>query len=264
MVHHSTFRSRTPMIARAAVFLAALTAWAVPANAGASVPAHAELFTRAFSPDFVATVDDALPDEKPRNVKVYFRVAELGLLKVTSGRVVGADPFVGTERPAFTQAVPNGEFPVRLAVLQGSMGRGRVAIARVEFSPAPVVQWRMAVTEGQDVSILKDDEIFGYPIDAGLGSFFDPATGKAAAEQMKANEDVSEAWLEQGQNAGAKERGTNGAFRLLLDVGTGNIAAFDSGWGDGIYASWFGYDGQGNVASLVTDFDVIDWSKAKW
>jgi hypothetical protein len=234
------------------------------AHAGAEPPPYTELFTRAFSPDFIATVDDSLPDEKPRNVKVYFRVSELGKLKITSGQIVGADPFVGTERAPFTQAVPNGEFPVRLAVLQGSMGRGRVALARVEFSENPAVRWAMAVVPGQDLSILKSDEIFGYPIDAGIGSFFDAETGKAASAQFLADEAASEALLEKGQNAGAKERGAMGAFRLFADMGPGNIAAFDSGWGDGVYASWFGYDADGNVAALVTDFDVIDWSKAIW
>lgn len=45
-------------------------------------------------------------------------------------------------------------------------------------------------------------------------------------------------------------------------MGPGNIIMFTSGWGDGFYASWFGYDAQGHVAALVTDFTVVDW--AKW
>ena len=39
---------------------------------------------------------------------------------------------------------------------------------------------------------------------------------------------------------------------------------FQSGWGDGLYASWFGYDAQGRVVALLTDFNVVDWSKAQW
>jgi hypothetical protein len=30
------------------------------------------------------------------------------------------------------------------------------------------------------------------------------------------------------------------------------------------YASWFGYDADGNVAALVTDFQTIEWTTARW
>src|SRR4029078_4230104 len=53
-------------------------------------------------------------------------------------------------------------------------------------------------------------------------------------------------------------------FHLDVDMGPANIVMFTSGWGDGFYASWFGYDAQGRVAALVTDFAVVDWAKAKW
>ena len=39
---------------------------------------------------------------------------------------------------------------------------------------------------------------------------------------------------------------------------------FDSGWGDGLYATWIGTDVAVAVAAVVTDFAMIDWAKAKW
>ncbi len=35
-----------------------------------------------------------------------------------------------------------------------------------------------------------------------------------------------------------------------------NVIAFSSGWGDGIYPTYFGYDEQGNVVCAVTDFQL--------
>jgi len=37
----------------------------------------------------------------------------------------------------------------------------------------------------------------------------------------------------------------------------GNCVAFSSGWGDGVYASYFGYSTAHDVVCLVTDFDVL-------
>ena len=93
------------LIVRAIVVVAGL-AVALPAVSAPEPPGYAEIFTRAFSPDFSATVDDALLGEGPRLVTVYFKVIDLGRLKITSGHIVAADPFIGTNNAAFTQKVP--------------------------------------------------------------------------------------------------------------------------------------------------------------
>ncbi|GHO43679.1 hypothetical protein KSX_18420 [Ktedonospora formicarum] len=44
-----------------------------------------------------------------------------------------------------------------------------------------------------------------------------------------------------------------------LDEQTGaNIIAFYSGWGDGCYGSYFGYDEQEQPICLLTNFDVLN------
>ncbi len=49
-------------------------------------------------------------------------------------------------------------------------------------------------------------------------------------------------------------RGVN----FCVDEATGaNIIAFSSGWGDGCYASYWGYDADGKIACLITDFGVF-------
>lgn len=242
-----------------------LTVASLPAtgNARTSEPLHAAFFTRAFSPDFVATADDALPGESPRPVKIFFRVSELGPLKITSGRLVAADPFVSTDADPLAVDVPNGAHPVRLAVLQGTMGRGRVAFARVDVSDAPAVRWEMTRPLQMQRDAENPDADWGVAIDSGVAAFFDPAAGKAADEAEQANEAFFDSWLEQGQNNGIREKGASGAFRLTIDAGPGNVVAFDTGWGDGVYAVYAGYDAGGNLSALIADFDILDWSKVK-
>jgi hypothetical protein len=229
----------------------------------AAEPLYSAFFTRAFSPDFVATADDSLPGEKPRPVKIYFRVTELAKLKVTSGKIIAADPFVSTDQQPLALDVPKGEYPVNLAILQGTMGRGRIAFARVDFSERPVVRWETAKPEDMKRDAENPEATWGVSIDSGVAAFFDQDAGRATSEAVKADETFFDSWLENGQNAGIKAKGAAGAFRLAVDIGPANVVAFDPGWGEGVYSLYAGIDADGNLAALVADFDIIDWSKVK-
>ncbi len=227
-------------------------------------PAYSDALTRAFDPAFAITVDDAPAGEPPRLVPVTFRKMELGRLIITTGQIVADDPFVNLgETKLFLQAVPNGEQPVELAVINGSIDDGRIAFARVVFWSQPAIAWKPALVAGQDVKTLKADEIFGYPVDAGTGSFYDPLVGRALSDLRKKDENVWQGWQKDGEDNGEKAANKPNFF-LMLAHPPGNIAMFASGWGDGFYASWFGYDASGSVVALVTDFQVIDWESAKW
>lgn len=226
-------------------------------------PAYAAAFDRAFVSGFSVETKTEFQGET-RVETVPFKIVAAGSLKLPSGRICAADPFIAlTDAKPFTQATPAGAFPVRLAVASFPSGGLRVAFARVDFSAAPITRWSMAVVDGQDVGTLKEDHIFGYGVDAGTGSFFDPVAGKAAAGFLDANPDAWEAWQTEGESNGPKVVGPY-FFMLDLPLGAANAIMFGSGWGDGFYASWFGYDAQGNVAALVTDFATIDWATATW
>ncbi|GEM_PF-2788441 len=45
-------------------------------------------------------------------------------------------------------------------------------------------------------------------------------------------------------------------FQLEDETGL-NVVYFTSGFGDGLYPSYWGYDGAGDLACLVTDFEVL-------
>lgn len=226
-------------------------------------PSYAAAFDKTFAPGFSAETKTELQGEALVE-KVPFKVVEAGRLKLPSGQICAADPFVAlSDATPFTQHVPTGDFPVRLAVGEFPSGGSRVTFARVDFKSTPITRWSMAVVAGQDVKTLKRDHIFGYGVDAGTGSFFDPVAGKAAAELLKADENAWEAWQTEGEANGPKVIGPY-SFLLNLPLGDANALMFHSGWGDGYYASWFGYDAEGDVVALVTDFATIDWATAKW
>lgn len=226
-------------------------------------PSYVAAFDRAFTPGFAVEMRDDDAGEA-RTARVPFKTVAAGTLTIVSGRICAADPFVSlSERPPFTEPVPNGAFPVRLAVADYPAGGLRVALARVDFAPRAAVRWSMAVIAGQDPASLKQDEMFGYGVDAGTGSFFDPAAGEAARALLDADPDAWEQWQRDGESHGPR---AIGPYQFLLDVplGRANAIMFGSGWGDGFYASWFGYDAEGRVVALITDFQTLDWPTAKW
>lgn len=237
---------------------------AVPGAAAASdAPPYADAFTKAFDPQYRLLIDEAAETKPPRVVSTAFRTLELGRLKIVSGKIAACDPFVQIGgRPAFVQTVPNGDHAVRLAVVEGGINSGRIAYARVDFSTEPAVTWKMALIEGQNSATLKDGEIFGYPVDAGTGAFFDPKAGEALAADLKKDENAWESWQTAGERNG-KEANLEPNFFLMLPAGDLNAAMFASGWGDGFYASYFGYGRAGEVVAIVTDFAIIDWARVQ-
>lgn len=226
-------------------------------------PSYAAVFDKAFAPDFEATIVEQHDGERATE-RVQFRTVTAGRLKLPSGRIAAADPFIAlADAKPLAQHVPPGIYPVRLAVADFPSGGLRVAFARVDFKATKIARWSLALLEGQDIATLKGNEIFGYGVDAGTGAFFGPEATKAAARLLDANPDAWEDWQTEGEANGPKVVGPH-VFLLDLPLEEANAIMFSSGWGDGFYASWFGYDAAGNVAALVTDFATIDWSTADW
>jgi hypothetical protein len=243
--------------------LFATTAAAAPGDP----PSYSEVFNKAFVEGFSVETSDTLDDGTKRVQQVPFKTFEIGKLKIKSGRICAVDPFVALSvAKPFIQEVPNGYFPVRLAVgfhPAGEVKDNRVAFARVDFSSNVVVRWSQALIDGQNLSALKPNENFGYGVDAGTGSFFDPAASAEAKALLDIDNNAWEAWQTEGEANGPKVIGPY-AFVLMLPLGDVNVAMFNSGWGDGFYTSWFGFDADGNVAALLTDFNTIEWETAKW
>jgi hypothetical protein len=229
--------------------LAALAAFVSGASACSQVTPRHDVLTAAFEGGFVG---EAAGERFP------VRPLRLGELNLASGRLVLADPFIvsGKEKP-LDLAIRPGRYPVDLAVADTGKGGQRVALARLVLSDKKPVRWAMAVTADQDVRKLKGDEVFGYGVDAGTGSFMDAgslawlADLKPEAFEARAND-----WQARGE-AQAPKLGIPYGFALVEPVGPGGVVMFSSGWGDGFYASWVGYDAAGRPAVVVTNFAVI-------
>ncbi|MDR9810768.1 DUF4241 domain-containing protein [Rhizobium hidalgonense] len=184
-------------------------------------------------------------------------VIHMGNVELTSGRIVAADPLAQPDRPALAKTVAPGDYPVTLY-----QAFGRIAAASMRFAEGKPDRWELAVLPGQDPAALKDDEIFGYPVDAGVGCYMDAETLALIDErQAQVQAQKPDADINYYDDVLAADLDANkGTYALHRPVAgkKGNVAVFWSGWGDGFYPVFWGLDKDGRALVLLTDFSVIE------
>lgn len=208
---------------------------------------HIENIQKLFSKNFV---------ENP-----LLETFEVGKLHVESGFLVASDPLITPDKQEFTQKFPTGNFPVFVHKERES---NCIAYAEVVFGSQEIAHWEMALCEGQDLQDLKDEEVYGYPVESGMASFMDKDT------QTLLNQLEQELFHSKGVDfMGIYEEffhehffDDNGAidqyaFLKPYENKDQNIFAFEAGFGEGFYASYIGYDEDKNPVKLVTEFIEI-------
>ena len=179
-----------------------------------------------------------------------FSIAHLGNLNNLSGKLVAGDPIVLTARPSFSQRFPVGSFPVQLALAKLPNDE-RVGFARVLFSTAHVAKWELARLPGEKPLALKDSSFYCYGVDAGMGAFIDSVTNQHLIRQSQDTWD--KIFMQKPEQPGYK------GYIYSFGSDKGNLATFLTGFGDGCYASYIGFDAQGRVCQLLTDFGLVAW-----
>ena len=191
------------------------------------------------------------------------RTLALPGLWLPTGRLVACDPLAYFNPQPFTRACLPGRYAVFLHLLPAE---GRVAYAELRLGTAEVARWEMAVTPGQDPATLAAGEIFGYPVSAGLGCFMD-ATTVALLDQHDADlqarlgddyisyyDDYLAEHLDNAALAGHEHC----LLQPYADQ-KNNVAVFQSGYGDGFYATYVGLDAADQPVKFVTEFiDAAD------
>jgi hypothetical protein len=188
--------------------------------------------------------------------KLTIDCREVGAVFVPSGKIVACDPFVFPETSAFKTQVKPGHYPVILSILRShENGDERVAFAMLRFSHGNPKRWEVAVTPEQDLTQLKEDEYFGYPVDAGVGCFMSEEAACTLVQKMAEKDDYYEDIMAAMQQNYVPTR--DWIDWNLEDINGLNVVVFSSGFGDGSYGSYWGYDDVGKIVCLVTDFGAI-------
>ncbi len=190
----------------------------------------------------------------PDDDNLKFSAVEIGKLNIKEGKIFACDPISLYMEEPFTAEFPKGQFPVEVAIATINDDDERIGFARIRFTDTKPVKWSYALTDGQDPAELEKDEIFGYGVDSGTGSFMD-ASGYTEYDNLY-KEDVDLSTVSKEMEKAYKDTRT----WLMWEGKTSNAALFTTGYGDGLYASYIGYDANGNICRLVTDFGLLEWT----
>ncbi|MBD2314157.1 DUF4241 domain-containing protein [Desertifilum sp. FACHB-1129] len=182
---------------------------------------------------------------------------QLGHLILTSGKLVACDPLVFPGTDPFDVQFKPGHYPVILSVAHNSKDDNiTVAYAMLRLSEQIPVKWELATKFGENLSTLSENEVFGYGVDSGTGCFMDADTSQIIVDQCWEAETYEESLtckleetIEENYSLGY-----NWANLCVDDSTQANVIAFDSGVGDGFYASYFGLDIEGCIVAVVTEF----------
>lgn len=185
---------------------------------------------------------------------------QLGYIEITSGHIVACDPFVSEGDQSFTRKVALGKYSIILVVKRLESGDERVAYAMIKFTNEQAIEWELATRAGQEPKQLKEDEFYGYGVNTGMGCFMDAeAALYLQAYEDKLYKEDNDFYLYE-EFAEALEQNYKHTWDWLVTRfhDKVDIVMFTTGFGDGMYPSFWGIDQNGEPACLVTDFLIMD------
>lgn len=195
----------------------------------------------------------------------------IGEVNLPTGEILACDPLVELEdAKTFIQRVPTGKYPVKISVVPSKEYGDRYACVKVEFSKNKPVIYELAVTGvEEDMDEANENEFYGFGVDAGMGCVVDKKTQeeyikyweKLVEEEEADNpfDDIFDDLLTESAKKYPKYQREYGDWANWTIPNTDlNIPIFTSGWGDGYYPCYFGYDKDGELCGFYIHFIDIE------
>jgi len=216
-----------------------------------TITASPEIFEKAFFKNSTAVF-------KGRDSMRFFQL-NMGSLHIETGKIVAADIVNMHDMPAFTQQFPKGRFPVILSVARFPHGDERIAFSQVLLSPDSIVRWEYALRKDQPPASIFSDTFYSYGVDAGIGLFMDEKANQAFTSLSGDDPKAFDKYIMKPLN---DQHHVTWEY-ALQDFNGGNMAIFSTGFGDGHYATYIGFNNAGEPCRLLTDFGIVDWWKKR-
>lgn len=181
-------------------------------------------------------------------------VFDAGTINIVSGKVCAFDSAVSwDDAHPFIQKVKPGKYPLKISRVtirmkgfedkKNMLGHKdqRNACAKVVFKKGKAVRWELAKSWDPGRKSISEY----YNVDAGTACIADFRTlMKSRSQERRINDYFP------------KQHTPFYSVDLIKAKGT-KLLIFDTGYGDGSYASYWGFDNAGNRIELVTDFRIL-------
>lgn len=204
----------------------------------------------------------------------------MGEVNFPTGEILVRDPLVylkREEQPYF-QKVPTGKFSLETLVVEMAKDHYRYMASRVKFSKNKVVRYENAMkgNENLDDDFIQGESFFGFYVDAGLATIVDVKTRDAYCDFEKSWFDAQEHPKEcniyddffaeefkKSYQANPQFQREGGDWINFTIPNTDlSVPMIQSGWGDGTYPVYLGYDDNNAVCEVVIEFiPPIEYNK---
>lgn len=185
----------------------------------------------------------------------------VGDLVITTGEVVACDPLGELRDETIDARFPLGAYPVIVCVAQLPNGMRISSYAMVAFSNAKPIRWDAARLRNSRGAGMPDQ----YFVDSGTGCFMDLQCLPLLAAKFTPTDPGDPYRQRLVLQIYDKDKPNDigiGTLNVQLAASGANCVIFETGWGDDWYCSYLGYDESGTLCCLLTDFAVLDTSRA--
>lgn len=199
-------------------------------------------------------------------------VLDIGSVHLPTGNFFACDPmFELVKTPPFLQTVPAGTYPVKVCVVPSKEFGDRYACVKVVIRDEKPVSYELGMTGEENLDDLEEESFFGFGVDTSTGCIADvqaqPAF-KAYWDKREAEEpDIDlynglfEGLLMESAKAHPKYQDQLGKWANWEVPGAGcNLVVFETGWGDGCYPVYFGYNAKREVCAVYVPLINIEES----
>lgn len=198
------------------------------------------------------------------NTRFYLTI---GKVNCPTGKIVVADPLaylpVNKYCPVLAIPVPAGEYPVELSICRGNEIGLRMCTAKLKLKGTEAMSYKLAKpTEESAAFKAKDGIVSGFPVDAGMISICDEQVAKEYQDFIDAwykehpggnhYDDYFAAQFKESYERLPQYQRDGGDFIEWENPKTKNkLVMVASGFGDGFYQSYWGYDAANAVCELI-------------
>lgn len=202
----------------------------------------------------------------------------VGTVDIPSGKVIAADPlcYLSGEHiiaPVLEREIPKGSYPAEVSICRHNQIGIRMCTARLKIKETAAVRYELAAPVPETAAFkAKDGVMSGFPVDAGMMCFIDAEAAKRYADFIenwhKNNpgknhyDDYFAAFFAESDKKFPAFQREGGDFIEWANPDTGErMVQISSGFGDGFYQCFWGFDGGGEICELIVplvDPDIYD------
>ncbi len=191
----------------------------------------------------------------------------IGKINCPTGRIIVADPLAylpsNQLSPVLNIQVPVGEYPIEISICRSNELGVRMCTVRMKIKKTEAVLYKLANPTKESAAFVgKDGVLSGFPVDAGMISICDEQVAKEYKDFIndwhKDNpdgnhyDDYFAKFFKESYEKLPQFQRSDGDFIEWENPKTKNkLVMVASGFGDGFYQSYWGYDSDGELCELI-------------